>query len=446
MSRKLLLQQFSAKLLLFELTVTPFLDVLNELLIYYGFPVSLGQVVRGIFIVINAVVIVACGTRSISLLAAVVTLFYGAMSVRELSLGYEAVEYAISYWAKMLSFFLTFLAVRCAVFSGCIDKNAVERFFLVAIRVIAPAFILLAFVGVLSRSSFDFGYEGYILSKNSVSVVLLLLLSISLYYVMQNKLRLLWPVIIVVALFLLGSKSTIMFCAIMAISVVVHAVKARQPHGIFIAILLIVGMCMALLFFWDSVSSIVINQIHRYQFVVYQQGKSPIDYLLTGRSDLLEAGLESYQRLFNLLFLVVGCGVSTLGAHVAEAVGASSAFRSIEMDLFEIGLSSGLIGLLVLVIPFLIVIRLIVNRRPQNGFYLLLGIVVQILFLILGGHVVTEGMPAEYLGVFLAYTCVVSQDSSPEGGCAISGKKLSACQMGSAAQRTKDDTSPRRIT
>lgn len=446
MSRKQILQHLAKKLLLFELIVTPFLDVLNELLIYCGFPVWFGQVVRGIFVVINAVVIVAYGSRNILFLSMAVALFYGAMVVRESSLGVDAVVYAISYWAKFLSYFLTFIAVECAAFSEGIDKVTLDRFFLVAIRVIAPAFILLVFAGVLSRSSFDLGYEGYIMSKNSVSVVLLLLLSISLYYVMQDKLRLMWPAVIVLALFLLGSKSTIVFCAIMLISTVAHTIKARRPHGVLIAILMVFGMCVTLLFFWDSVSSVVTNQIQRYQFVVYQQGKSPIDYLLTGRNDLLEAGLESYRRLFNPLFLVVGCGVSTLGAHVAEAVGASSAFRSIEMDLFEIGLSSGLIGLLVLVIPLLFSIRLILKRRPQNGFYLLLGIVIQILFLILGGHVVTEGMPAEYLGVFLAYVCVVSQASSPRGVCHFWQEVLRLPDGGGTAQRTKDDPSPRRIS
>lgn len=407
-------QAMVSKLLWIELLLTIPLDIINELMSHAGIPVPLGQLVRGLFIAINVIAVLEFGSRKEAQITVLVVLFYAMMVLREVSLGLNAMAYAATYWAKFLSFFLTFLAIKSAGDAGMTSEALLDRFFFWSIRLIPLSYIVLAIVGVLEQSGFDSGYGGDILSKNSMSAVLLLFLSLSLYYVFQRKMAFIWPVTVAIALFLLGSKSTIVFCAAMIVACVLHELRGLSLRSICMAGVLVIGLCVGAWLFWDELSLVIDTQFKRYQYVTTSQGGSFVDYLLTGRNDLLQAGLSGYFEQFSPIFLVVGGGISSLGSSVADLVNSSSSIRGIEMDFFEIPLASGLIGLLVMVAPYLITIRKVHRGRPSGHYYLVFGILVQFLFMMLGGHVVTEGMPAEYLGILLAYSCLASKAESPE--------------------------------
>ena len=77
------------------------------------------------------------------------------------------------------------------------------------------------------------------------------------------------------------------------------------------------------------------------------------------------------------------------------------------MDVFEIALASGAAGVLVALSPFVMSMCSLRNNRIPNSFYLVIGALVMLCFMVLGGHVATEGMPAAYLGIFLAYICLI---------------------------------------
>lgn len=405
-------QKVIAKLLWLELVITIGLDTANELLSSSGISVPMGQLVRGSFLLVNFLVVLEFGKRRDAQIAVLTIVFFALMVFREVSLGIGAMANAVIYWTKFLSFFLTFLAIKCVGESGKIEKVLFEKFFIWSIRVIPLSYILLALTGVLGQSTFDSGYEGYYLSKNSMSAVLLLFFSLSLYYVFQRKMTFLWSVVVAIALFLLGSKSTMVFCIVILIACVLHELRGLHMRSICMVGILFAGLLVGAWVFRDEINSTIETQLQIYQYVTTSQGGSIIDYLLTGRNDLLQAGFSSYLNDFSPLFLVVGGGISSLGSSMADILNSSGSYRGIEMDLFEIALASGLIGLLIMMTPFLVAIKGLARERPNGCYYLALGILVQFLFMVFGGHVVTEGMPAEYLGILLAYACIISKPQS----------------------------------
>ena len=248
-----------------------------------------------------------------------------------------------------------------------------------------------------------------------MSAVLLILLAMSLHLSFNKKLLLLWPILIIMALFLLGSKATMLFALVTVAGCALHESKRLTLGSLLIVGLFLVGALSALWIFRDLVAQVVDAQLQRYQYITQQQGGSAIDHLLTGRNDLLEAGFSSFISNVTPLSLVVGGGISTLGAEIAEAVNYYDAFRGIEMDLFEIALAAGLVGVCIALTPFVSVVKSIrASRRSKaNMFYLLLGIIIIFLFMLFGGHALTEGMPAEYLGIYLAYICLCQSSDSP---------------------------------
>ena len=400
-------RSMATKLLWLELAITVFLDTANELLGFFGFPLVLGQLTRFCFLAINVIVIFEFGKRKETQAVVLIFTFFALMILREVSLGMSAMSYAAVYWAKFLLYVSTFFAIKCAGSAGGITVDSIERFFKWSIMFIAPAFLVLAILGVLDQRSFDLGYEGSILSKNSMSVTLLLLFVVSLFLVFRKRLSFLWSIVVAVSLFLLGSKATIAFALVIALACFFHELRRLSSRGLLTVGVMLAGICLALWLFWDSVSAVVGSQLQRYRYVLTQQDGSIADYLLTGRGDLLEAGLTSFLDDLSLPFLIVGSGISTLSSGVASFVDAAVAYRGIEMDIFEIALASGIVGICVMLAPFVMSLGALREYRTTDSFYLALGLLITFGFMTLGGHVVTEGMPAAYFGTYLAYICML---------------------------------------
>lgn len=400
-----------AKLLWFELFVTVFLDTANELLGIIGVPLVLGQVVRSCFLLLNLVAILEFGKRKESQAIILIYIFFALMILREATLGLDGMAYAAVYWAKFLLYVSTFFAVRCTVMAGRMSIFLIEKFFKWSIYFIAPAFLALAMMGFFEQSSFDSGYEGAILTKNSMSATLLMLLAISMFLAFRGKLLFLSVVVIAIALLFLGSKSTIAFGILMILICILHELKGLTSKGLLTLIVLLTGIVFALWLYRDSIVMVIDSQIQRYQYVMNQQNGSFVDYLLTGRNDLLEAGLRSFTDGINILDLIIGSGISTLSFGVAGMVDATSVFRGVEMDTFEIVLASGIVGLAVTFVPFVLAGRALKRSSDSNVFYLGVGLFVITCFMTLGGHVVTEGMSSSYLGVYLAYICLLNDFS-----------------------------------
>lgn len=401
-----------AKLLWLELVITVFLDTANELLGFFGVPLVLGQLARFCFLFINVIVIFEFGERKETQAIVLIFVFFALMTLREAPLGMSAISYAATYWAKLLLYVSTFFAIKCAGSAGGITVDSIERFFKWSIKFIAPVFIALAMLGVLDQRSFDLGYEGSILSKNSMSATLLLLLAVSLFLVFRKRLSFLWSIAVAASLFLLGSKAAMVFVLVIALACFLHELRRLSPKGMFTFGVIFAGICVALWFFWDSVSLVIESQLQRYQYVLNQQSGSIADYLLTGRNDLLVAGLSSFLSDLSLPSLIVGSGISALSSGVANFVNAAVAYRGIEMDLFEIALASGIVGICVTLAPFVMSVRALRENRVTDSFYLALGLLVAFGFMVLGGHVVTEGMSAAYFGAYLAYICMLPRSEN----------------------------------
>lgn len=395
-----------AQLLVFELFATVFLDTANELLGILGAPLVLGQVVRAFFIFLNLFAIFEFGKRMESQVIVLIYLFFALMVFREVYLGIGGMSYAATYWAKFLLYVSTFYAIKCAGSAGALKVETVETFFRWSVVFIAPAFLFMVMVGLLDQRAVDSGYEGEILSKNSTSATLLILFATSLFLALRKRVSFFWVIVIAVTLTLLGSKSTIVFGATMVIACVFNELRSLAPRSLLLLGLMAIGICAAIWIYRDAVGMVVESQLQRYQYVT-ERGGSFMDYLLTGRNDLLGAAAASFLDRMTPLSLMVGNGIAALSFDVADIVNAAGMYRGVEMDFFELAFASGVIGLTITLIPFAMSLKALMRIEFEHSFYLGLGVLVAGCFMAFGGHVVTEGMPAAYLGVYLAYICLL---------------------------------------
>lgn len=412
-------KEIVSKLLWLELYITVFLDVANELLGFIGFPLVLGQVVRACFLFVNFIAVLELGTRRTAQMMVLIYVFFAIMIIKEVVLGVNAIAYAGQYWAKTLLYISTFYAIRSAGLYSFMRIDQIEHFFKLSIVFVASSFVILAVFGFLPQDSFDSGYEGEILSKNSMSATLLMLFSFSLFLLFKKRISFIWVAVVAFSLFMLGSKSTILFSLIIAAACVLHEVRRLNITGLFTIAILLMGFSCVLAINWDFVSQVIQSQLDRYQYVMTQQGGSIADYLLTGRNDLLEAGVAYFWESASPLSLIAGTGVSALGYGVADIVNSPSSIRGIEMDLFEIVLASGVIGLTVVLLPLCTLLRDAKGRKSGGAFYLYVGALAVVAFMIFGGHVITEGMPASYFGIYLAYiSLLLCKRSCADGNAA----------------------------
>lgn len=401
-----------SKLLWLELVVTIGLDAINEILSSSGFDLPLGQIARGLFLVINLLVVFECGRKKDAQAAVLIIVFFAMMVFREVPLGLEAMANAALYWIKLLSFILTYLAIKCAGANGGIKPTQIESFFRWSIYVIPVLYITFALVGILPQRSIDAGYAGIIMSKNTMSATLLLLLVVSLYLSFEKRLSFIFTVVIIASLFLLGSKSTILFAAI-AVAVCIIKIMTRFTLRNFILAGLVLTCALAALWlFRESVEQVIHAQLQTYAYVTSQQGGTVLDYLLTGRNDLLSAAIGSFVSHITPVSILFGDGVSSLGAAIADSTGYTGAYRGIEMDLFEITLAAGLIGGCIALAPFATAIKTVTRSGGLSAnLYHVLGVSFLFCFMLFGGHVLTEGMPAEFVGIYLAYIQLLQADN-----------------------------------
>ena len=400
-----------SSLLLAEIFITVGLDTVNEVVGVFGVPQVLGLIARPFFICINIIAIVSFGKKREFRFCLFVCLWLIAMVLREAHLGVDGIKYAASYWSKPLLYITTFFAIKSSVCARHVKLNQVESYLRYSIYLIAPMFIILALTGVLNRREFDSGYAGLILSKNSTSVTFLILLVLSIYFVSRKKIKPYWTIALIVSLFFLGSKAAIVFASLIVAAGLTHEFKGRISWNLKKVFPMAILMMALLLLFHDVVWSAVESQFLQYQYVLNEAGGSFVDYLLTGRNDLLDAATKVYLEKLSPLSIMFGCGISTLSEGIAEIVSYSGNFRSVEMDVFEIFYASGIVGILVILFPIAVTFKGLKRREDCGYFYFNLGMLIVMCFMVLGGHVVTEGMPAAYFGSYLAFGYLISSES-----------------------------------
>ncbi|QOS68990.1 O-antigen ligase family protein [Eggerthella guodeyinii] len=402
------------KLLYLQLYMTLFLDGINEIATHFGFPIPLGQVIRAVFLVVDMLVVFSLGRRRDVQIMILCIAFFALESLREVCFGFSGVVASGVYWSKVLSCILIFLAIKASYQRGLLNKKQMDGFFKLSIIIIPLFFLMLTYAGVMSLNQNDAGAYGSILSKNALTSVLLILFTMSLKFGFESPIRLIWTLIVMLCLVLLGSKAALILVAPILVLSMLHQMGKKGERRLWSFLLLGIGVIVGLSIFGDRINEVIESQLFRLHYVTAVQGQSWINYLFSGRNSLLEAGFTTFVSGATPLSLLVGDGFYSVTHGVANIVQSSGDVRGIEMDLFEILFSSGLVGLFFILLPVVEGVGAQRTNKSRDRFLLILALIVVLAFSILGGHVYTEGMASEYLGIFLGYLTMKDSKNSQD--------------------------------
>lgn len=403
----------TVRLLLCQLYITLFLDGINELSVHFGLGVPLGQIVRGVFIVFDIIIVFCLGSKKMVQVMVLCLAFFAIETLREVFFGASGVLYAGIYWSKVVSCILVFLAIKASYEAGYFQRDKLDSFFKLAIYIVPLIFLFFAAIGIITQNHIDAGVYGKILSKNALTAVLLILFALSLKYGFERLVFLVWAIVSLACLVLLGSKAALAFAALILVSALVSRMVRKGTRKSFLPLLLLIVISITILYiiFSNRINEIIFNQIDQLNYTTQVRNQSILQYLLSGRNTLLAAGFESFKQGFTFFSVFIGNGIYSIAHDVAAFVGSGGAYRGIEMDVFEIFFGAGIIGLVFIFLPVVQGIKALRLHKTSDRYYLIVVLIIILLFSVFGGHVYTEGMAAEYFGIFLGY--LVMKETPP---------------------------------
>lgn len=303
------------------------------------------------------------------------------------------------------SFRILYVMCLCIGLNYQIRNERIKKDFIIDIlnsstNILIAIYLLSAIThtGIAAYSG-EVGYKAWFNSSNSLTIVMVILAGIQLiqYFKTRNKPFIIKFFILSIFLFLLGTKSGVVFLAIFVIYMYlpkkISLLYMKRLGGMAI----IAGLSYALLFycFNDYVSKI----IERISYFI-ATSDSLIQYLFSGRNDLLVCGWKAYVSQLNLFAFLFGKGTRNMQVLIGQ-FSSWSIIKSIEMDFFDILFELGILGIYV---TYLMVFSITGIRKLKiknfSPVYILFGLC--IIFSILAGHVFTDSFGSTILALISA--------------------------------------------
>lgn len=270
---------------------------------------------------------------------------------------------------------------------GTIDTSAV---FMIVIYLLS----ILTNSGITTYA--EGGYKAWFNASNSLTLVLVILsgVELTLYFQNKKKYNLIKFLIMDMFIFLAGSKSGIVF-------LIMFMIYMFWPkfNVIFLKRLLAIALIAVTLYF---VLSRIFNTqmmaiLNRMTYFI-GNSDSKVQYLLSGRNDLLFYGWKAFVECFNPSSIIFGNG--TYNMHIL--IGRMSGWgieKNIEMDFFDIFFEFGVLGLFS---TYWLTLKLVGIRKMNKMSPVYMLFLICILFSILGGHVFTDSFGTTILSMIAA--------------------------------------------
>ena len=251
--------------------------------------------------------------------------------------------------------------------------------------------------GLISYSENGSGYKAFFNSVNSLTCVLIILSGFQLFQLFEDNRRKHLVLYGVLSLFLilLGSKSGIAFWGMY----LVYTLLCNRIHTVrhFRVLLLTVaaiplGAVVLTLKFAEQIKAI----IGRFTYFM-GTSDSWIQFILSGRSDLLICGWKEYWNDFNLLDLFLGKGAYNMQVLIGHA-SMWGTLKNVEMDFFDIFFSYGLLGI---VVTYGLVVAVYKQRKNRSSRALKVLFYICVFFSVLGGHIFQDSFGSTILALVL---------------------------------------------
>ncbi|KRD84526.1 hypothetical protein ASE51_17640 [Bacillus sp. Root147] len=256
------------------------------------------------------------------------------------------------------------------------------------------------------------GYKAFYNANNDLNIVLLVLLIFGidqLFKVITGKGKslfyLLFVFLLLVTLLLIGSKSSIVFSIVIILfyllkSLVKNTFVTNFKIGVSTFVVITAVTYLLSNYYQDDVDLILERQTYFYESNM-QDDNNIIAFLLSGRNEFLNAAVLSFEKSeFKVPRMLIGTGKYYHSVLTGKEFSRDSLI--IEMDLFDIFFSYGILGLLIIYGYFTsIFVRYLTSTSKGKELSYILSYIVIAIFSFLGGHVFFSALS----GTFLALVC-----------------------------------------
>lgn len=393
------------KILILLFSIIPIIDFINGTAIFLleleDF--SIGKIYRVITMILLIIITYKYSNKEekrnhliISIIIAIVILFYMLifyfynLSIRGL------INDAVSI-SKLLLVFLIVYSMSFLYKKKLIKKNVIEKIFYYFSIVFPITMIIPYLLGIgYATYSNGFGYTGLYYANNDLSIVLLITVIFAFDSLLKNKKikDIILFVLNLISLLLVGSKAGILGLSIALFMYFFYYGKEifkniSIKRNIFILILLI-GIILTLFIVFYPLFKEMLNRF----IYFYKKEGNIYTALLSNRDRFLNSAINNLFMENGIIFKIL-FGV---GFYYRKAWGAG---ELIEMDLFDIFFSLGLISTILITSFIVRLIYLNIRKINKVNFKYLVCVIIEFLFSVIAGHVMFSAFAGSVFGLLL---------------------------------------------
>lgn len=250
--------------------------------------------------------------------------------------------------------------------------------------------------GLVTYTDAGTGYKAFFNSTNSLTIVLIILSSFHLMLFQRDgkKKDMIIYGIISVFLFLLGSKSGYFFWAMYLLYSYRPKSSIKYAKQIMlIAIVFPIGIYIFLNRFSTQINAIISRFIY-----FATSSSSNLEFLLSGRNNLLLSGWKGYLSNLNILDIVIGKGSYNMQIVIGQ-ISNWGILKNVEMDFFDVFFCFGIVGLIV---TYYLSIRTVLKGRKIRFDAEFVMFLMCIIFSVLGGHVFMDSFGSTIFALIIA--------------------------------------------
>ena len=295
----------------------------------------------------------------------------------------------------------------CLAKDKVISRQTFTKVIYLSVYILVAIYFLGLILGIGNSTYGDgTGYKSLFNANNSLNIVAIVLFIFQVEKTFKEVkiINIALSLTLVIILLMLGSKTSIMFIPIYFILKVILDYKYIDFKKIIKPASIIIGavILIVVVFFRDAMISIINRQL----YFLKRELDSLITYFLSGRDTFLIAASSNYFSRFTIVTVLFGVGMYFNQWAIANTLGFNT-IKNIEMDLFDIFFSNGVIGILVTYGYFIYIFvknfkMNLANRRVAE----IISFIAMIIFSLLAGHVFPDAMSATFIAMIVTLICL----------------------------------------
>ncbi len=422
------------KLFFYLFLLLPLLDVITSLYTrnIKGL-MSPGLIIKGIILLVLTIYtlfITKSKYKKTGIFVVILVLVYliGYFVTKPLNIHNPFILQEMKYLFRLVFFPLIFCNLLCFFDENNFNKNFIKKAMLYTLGIYA--FLLI--IPIITKTAYNTypvdwkGYVGWFYAGNEIANIMVLLLPYSLYLLDKNKYSFLAMYPLFAITMTIGTKVSTFGPLIIAIlaSLLFILKKNRRNAIICISIALFLAILIPKSYAITNYK-IAYSNTEKIEITIDEENKKEIDIinkkiskfydknqfngvlknLLNGRDILLANTLSVYNDNKSIINRLFGIGFSN-----TKAINNSNVARLVEIDILDGYFHYGIIGLLIMIMPFLITIKYLIKLRKNISLfsiYLIFTILLICGISTFSGHV----LAAPAVSIYLVITILLLLDS-----------------------------------